>query len=86
MLQKALGFHNFIPLRSRLDALPLGRKVTLDFSGVHYIDPTVMERIREFELGYLADGGTVVRVGDEHLRADSDHEFATRTASKQPAQ
>jgi MFS superfamily sulfate permease-like transporter len=42
VLQKALGFHNFIPLRSRLDTLPLGRRVTLDFSGVHYIDPTVL--------------------------------------------
>ena len=86
VLQKALGFHNFIPLRSRLDTLPLGRKVTLDFSRVHYIDPTVLERIRDFELGYLSDGGTVVRVGDEHLSADSDHEFATRTAAKSPAQ
>jgi len=25
-------------------------------------------------------------VGDEHLSADSDHEFATRTAAKSPAQ
>ncbi len=85
VLQKALGFHNFIPLRSRLDTLPPGRRVTLDFSGVHYIDPTVLERIRDFELGYIADGGTVVREGDEHLNADSDHEFATRTAAKSPA-
>ncbi len=85
VLQKALGFHNFIPLRSRLDTLPPGRRVTLDFSGVHYVDPTVMERIRDFELGYIADGGTVVREGDEHLSPDSDHEFATRTAAKSPA-
>jgi MFS superfamily sulfate permease-like transporter len=75
-----MGFHNFIQLRSRLDSLPTGRKVTLDFSGVHYIDPTVLERLRDFELGYIADGGTVVRTGDEHLTADTDHEFATRTA------
>jgi MFS superfamily sulfate permease-like transporter len=81
-LRKALGFHNFIPLRSKLDNLPLGKTVTLDFTGVHYIDPTVLERIRDFELGYIADGGTVVRVGDEQLVPDSDHEFATRTAPK----
>jgi MFS superfamily sulfate permease-like transporter len=79
-LRKAMGFHNFIPLRSRLDTLPPGRKVTLDFSGVHYIDPTVLERLRDFELGYIADGGTVVRAGDEQLTADTDHEFSTRTA------
>ncbi len=81
-LRKALGFHNFIPLRSKLDALPLGRTVTLDFSGVHYVDPTVMERLHDFEVNYIADGGTVVREGDSHLRADSHHEFATRTSPK----
>jgi MFS superfamily sulfate permease-like transporter len=81
-LRKALGFHNFIPLRSKLDTLPPGKTVTLDFTGVHYIDPTVMERLHDFEVSYALDGGTVVRVGDERLTADSDHEFATRTASK----
>ncbi len=81
-LRKALGFHNFIPLRSKLDTLPPGKTVTLDFTGIHYIDPTVLERLHDFEVSYALDGGTVVRVGDERLTADSDHEFATRTASK----
>ncbi|CAN5301354.1 MAG: SulP family inorganic anion transporter [Acidimicrobiia bacterium] len=85
-LRKALGFHNFIPLRSKLDALPPGKTVTLDFAGVHYVDPTVMERLHDFEDNYTADGGTVVRVGDERLTADSHHEFATRTAPKTLAQ
>jgi MFS superfamily sulfate permease-like transporter len=84
-LRKALGFHNFIPLRSKLDALPLGKTVTLDFSGVHYVDPTVMERLHDFEVGYIADGGRVVRVGDGHLTPDSHHEFSTRTAPKSSA-
>ena len=84
-LRKALGFHNFIPLRSKLDSLPPGKTVTLDFTDVHYVDPTVMERVRDFELGYIADGGKVVRVGDGHLTADSHHEFATRTAPKSDA-
>ncbi len=83
-LRKALGFHNFIPLRSKLDALQFGRTVKLDFTQVHYIDPTVMERLHDFEVAYAADGGTVVRVGDDHLRADGHHEFSTRTAPKHP--
>ena len=29
----ALGFHNFIPVRSVLDNMPRGRTVTLDFTG-----------------------------------------------------
>jgi MFS superfamily sulfate permease-like transporter len=81
-LRKALGFHNFIPLRSKLDGLPTGKTVKLDFTDVHYVDPTVMERIHDFEAGYIADGGRVVRVGDGHLTADSPHEFAMRTAPK----
>ena len=85
-LRKALGFHNFIPLRSKLDTLPPGRNVTLDFTAVHYIDPTVMERLHDFEVSYTADGGTVRRVGDERLTTASHHEFATRTAPKTPAQ
>jgi hypothetical protein len=56
--------------------------VTFDFAAVHYVDPTVMERLHDFEVAYTTDGGTVVRVGDEPLRADGHHEFATRTAPK----
>jgi MFS superfamily sulfate permease-like transporter len=81
-LRKALGFHNFIPLRSQLDAVPPGKRVTLDFTGVHYIDPTVMERLHDFEVGHIADGGAVARVGDERLVGDSEHEFAARTAPR----
>ena len=81
-LRKALGFHNFIPLRTTLDSLPSRKTVTLDFTGVHYVDPTVMERLHDFALGYASDGGTVRRVGDEGLVADSVHAFATRTRMK----
>ena len=81
-LRKALGFHNFIPLRTTLDSLPPRKTVTLDFTGVHYVDPTVMERLHDFALGYASDGGTVRRVGDEGLVADSVHAFATRTRMK----
>jgi MFS superfamily sulfate permease-like transporter len=82
-LEGALGFHNFIPLRTVLDGMSPGKTVVLDFSGVHYVDPTVMERLHDFEEAYVTDGGTVRRVGDQHLRADSEHEFATRTARKE---
>ncbi|MEJ7585699.1 MAG: SulP family inorganic anion transporter [Acidimicrobiales bacterium] len=82
-LQGALGFHNFIPLRTVLDGMSPGKTVVLDFSGVHYVDPTVMERIHDFEEDYVTDGGTVRRVGDDHLRGDSEHPFATRTARKE---
>ncbi|MDQ3771265.1 MAG: SulP family inorganic anion transporter [Actinomycetota bacterium] len=77
----ALGFHNFIPLRSVLDNMPRGRTVTLDFTGVHYIDPTVLERLHDFEIDYAYDGGSVRRIGEDALRR-GPHPFSTRTAPK----
>jgi MFS superfamily sulfate permease-like transporter len=79
--RKALGFHNFIPVRSVLDNMPRGRTVTLDFNGVHYIDPTVLERLHDFEIDYAYDGGSVLHVGEESLRP-GPHQFSTRTAPK----
>ncbi|MDQ3531141.1 MAG: SulP family inorganic anion transporter [Actinomycetota bacterium] len=81
IFRRALGFHNFIPVRSVLDNMPRGRTVTLDFNGVHYVDPTVLERLQDFEVDYAFDGGTVRRIGDESLRA-GPHPFSTRTAPK----
>ncbi|MDQ3460790.1 MAG: SulP family inorganic anion transporter [Deinococcota bacterium] len=77
----ALGFHNFIPVRSVLDDMPRGRTVLLDFTGVHYIDPTVLERLHDFEIDYAQDGGTVRRIGDIELQK-GPHPFSTRTVPK----
>jgi MFS superfamily sulfate permease-like transporter len=77
----ALGFHNFIPVRSVLDDMPRGRTVLLDFTGVHYIDPTVLERLHDFEIDYAQDGGTVRRIGDVELQK-GPHPFSTRTVPK----
>jgi MFS superfamily sulfate permease-like transporter len=77
----ALGFHNFIPLRSLLDNMPRGRAVTFDFRDVHYIDPTVLERLHDFEIDYAYDDGSVTYVGEESL-PPGPHRFSTRTAPK----
>ncbi len=82
VLRDALGFHNFIKLRSTIDGLPPGKTVTLDFREVHYVDPTVMERVHDFEVAYAADGGSVHRIGDNHLDPDGKHEFSMRTTRK----
>jgi MFS superfamily sulfate permease-like transporter len=77
----ALGFHNFIPLRGLLDNMPRGRAVTFDFKDIHYVDPTVLERLHDFEVDYAYDGGSVTYVGEESLPA-GPHRFSTRTAPK----
>jgi MFS superfamily sulfate permease-like transporter len=80
--RRALGFNNFVGIRGKLDALPRGKKVVLDFSGVQLIDPTAMERLHDFEREYTDAGGQVERRGTEHLRAESEHEFGTRRELK----
>jgi MFS superfamily sulfate permease-like transporter len=77
----SLGFHNFIPVRNLLDNMERGRTVTLDFTGVHYVDSTVLERLHDFEVDYAYDGGTVIRIGEDEMVRGA-HPFSTRTASK----
>ncbi len=66
----ALGFHNFLGIRGKLDAVPKGKRVALDFSGVHYIDHTVMDRLETFKREYAQDGGQVEFTGMNHLASD----------------
>ncbi len=64
----ALGFGNFVGVRGRLDKLPAGKTVVLDFSEARFIDHTVVERLEDWEAEYERDGGHVERVGMEGLR------------------
>lgn len=63
----SLGFHNFLGIRSKLEAVPNGKRLTLDFSDVHYVDHTVMGRLDTFKREYTQDGGEVEFTGMDHL-------------------
>ena len=52
--------------------------MTLDFSGVHYIDHTVMERLNTFKREYTQDGGTVEFTGMDHLAGDTHDPLSPR--------
>ncbi len=65
--RRALGFGNFVGVRGKLDKLPQGKKVILDFSEAHFVDHTVVERLEDWEAEYVRDGGEVERRGLEHL-------------------
>ena len=80
----ALGFGNFVGVRSRLDALPAEKKVVLDFSEARFIDHTVVERLEDWEAEYERDGGHVERVGMEGLVA-SGHSPVSALVRSQPA-
>ena len=74
----ALGFHNFLGIRSRLDSIPKGKNIVLDFSGVHYVDHTVMERLNDFERVYTDDGGEVEWRNMDHLEPSGHDDLSPR--------
>jgi MFS superfamily sulfate permease-like transporter len=71
--QGPLTFANYVGIRSRLDRIPSGKTVVLDFSGSTMIDHTVTQRLSEFEREYTRGGGQVIRTGETRLRHVTDH-------------
>ena len=58
-LQSAAGFHSFMNVRGKLDTLPKGKNIILDFSEAGFVDHTVHERLHDFAHEYTLGGGTV---------------------------
>ncbi len=75
-LKGSHGFLNFVSMRGQLDALPPGKKLTVDYSGVTYMDHTVHERFHDFDNEYAQTGGSVKTVGKEKLKATSDSDVS----------
>ena len=80
-VEKAAVFTNFLGIKSRLEAIPKGMNVTLDFSKTTLVDHNVMESIYQFKEEYRASGGTIRLVGLENHITLSDHKTATRVRS-----
>ena len=73
-LQSAAGFCNYLSIRRKLDKLPLGKRVVIDFAQAGFIDHTVRERLHDFESEYVArGGGSVTTRGLGQHRPTSDH-------------
>jgi MFS superfamily sulfate permease-like transporter len=70
-LKGAHGFLNFVSMRGQMDKLPPGKKLTIDYSGVNYMDHTVNERFHLFNGEYALTGGSVTTVGKEGLKPTS---------------
>jgi len=65
-LQSAAGFHSFMNIRGKLDTIPAGKKVVIDFSEAGFVDHTVHERLYDFAHEYTVAGGSVDMVGKEN--------------------
>ncbi len=77
-VEKAAIFSNFLGIKSRLEAIPTGMNVTIDFSKTKLVDHSVLEGVHHYEHDYVATGGTVNVIGLDHHIKYSDHEFAAR--------
>lgn len=75
------GFINFVSMRDQLDKLPPGKKLTIDYSGVSYIDHTVNERFHLFNGEYALTGGSVKEVGKEGLKPTSHSDVSALVRS-----
>jgi MFS superfamily sulfate permease-like transporter len=79
---RAAVFTNYLSLKEKLEAIPKGKMVQVDFSDSPYVDHTVMENITRFKNDYKQAGGHVELIGFEHHRALSDHPLAARRHSR----
>lgn len=77
-----LTFANFIGIRSKLDTIPTGKSVLLDFSMCSHVDHTVAHRLNEFEAKYVKRGGRVERVGTWNLIPTTDHPLASQVVTR----
>jgi len=75
-------FTNYLNLKSKLESLPKGKKVQVDFSDAPYVDHTVMENVTRFKNDYEQSGGRMELLGFEHHVMLSDHPLAARKNQK----
>lgn len=63
-----LNFLNIQPLETLLKSVPLGKRLTIDFSHLKLVDRTVLEFTRNFANDYRREGGNLESVGlDAHF-------------------
>ncbi len=75
-------FSNFLPLKKAVEAIPLGKHITFDFSKGYLMDHSILIFIDEFIARYIRNGGgSCQRVGHA-LETFSDHDLAVRIMTK----
>ncbi len=77
-IDQAAVFTNFMGIKRKLDAIPPGFAVEIDFDKTKLIDHTVMENILHFKHDYEESGGTVTICGLDQHTAVSEHKAAAR--------
>lgn len=82
---RAAVFSNYLGLKAKLEAIPQGMHITLDFSDTRLVDHSVMENVHHFEHSYQESGGTFEVTGLHNHKPLSDHKLAARKNHAHPA-
>lgn len=77
-ISQSAVFSNYMGIKSKLEAIPPGFKVTIDLKNTRMIDHSVMENLHRFEHDYKASGGKVEIIGLELHQPISEHHLAAR--------
>jgi MFS superfamily sulfate permease-like transporter len=80
-VEEVAAFTNFLGIKSRLQAIPPGMNVTIDFSKSVFVDHSVLENIDSFCKEYRIKSGTVRIIGLDNHQPKSSHPLATRVRS-----
>jgi MFS superfamily sulfate permease-like transporter len=75
-------FTNYIGLKSKLDAVPAGMDLTIDFTDTNFVDHSVLENLHYFEHDYINAGGKFQIVGMSDHKKLSNHQHAARKKNK----
>jgi len=75
-VKKYANFLNFNGMRKKLDSIPTGSHVIVDFSLCRFVDETVMEHLHNYNELYERKGGHIEIIGLDDLQSHSNHPFA----------
>ena len=70
------NFLNYNRLRLKLDSIPAGSNVILDFTLCQFVDETVMEHLANHNDLYERKGGSLEIIGMDDLQTRSSHPFS----------
>jgi MFS superfamily sulfate permease-like transporter len=79
---KLAVFSNFPGIKTRLESIPEGREIEIDFSGTKLVDATALEGLQEFRNTYQQNGGKVLYTALDHDPDPRGHHGLTHTKVK----
>lgn len=77
-VSKAALFTNYLGIKRKLDEIPFGFNVTINFKKAKVVDHSVLENLDHFKHEYEANDGKVIITGLENHIALSGHPNATK--------